>query len=123
MGIRKPKRSNHGNIKRYSETEEVRTENRKHKKSKKEQSMGKTLIFEHDHDIPDLMIKAERSEEFHAAAKELSAFIRSLPLSQADNEKLIQLTIDNVCLAERSAFEQGIRLTRTVYGNDTTNLE
>lgn len=85
--------------------------------------MGKTLKYENVNDIPDFMIKVERSEEFHTAAKELSAFIRSLPLSHADNEKLIQLTIDNVCLAERSAFEQGIRLTRTVYGNDTTHLE
>jgi len=85
--------------------------------------MGKRLDFISNDILPDFAIKAERSDEFHAAAKELSAFILSLPLSHADNDKLIQLMTNNICLAERSAFEQGIRLTKSATEHNLLDLE
>ena len=50
--------------------------------------MGKVLNFENNEDMPNFMIEIERSEEFDNAAKELSAFVLSLPLSHEDNDKL-----------------------------------
>ncbi len=69
--------------------------------------MGKILNFENNEDMPDFMIKIERSEEFDNAAKELSAFVLSLPLSHEDNDKLVKLIVDQVCMARKEAFDQG----------------
>ncbi len=57
-------------------------------------------------------IRLEWGEEFYQAAKELSEFIHSLPLSAEDNDRLINLVIDQVCEAERGAFANGFRMGR-----------
>lgn len=41
------------------------------------------------------------------AAKELSEFIKGLPLTVEQNDKLVHGMIGQVVLAERAAFEQG----------------
>lgn len=54
-------------------------------------------------------IEIERTEEFLAKAKELSEFIRALPLNHSDNDKLVALMIEQVKQAEKDAFMQGFK--------------
>jgi hypothetical protein len=61
-------------------------------------------------DFPIPYIEVERTPEFFEAAKELSDFIRGLPLSHADNDKLIELIIKNINLAETGAFMKGLEM-------------
>ena len=68
--------------------------------------MSKVLDFCKE-ETPDFKIKVEDTEEFKKAARELSDFVHSLPLSYADNDKLIKLMVTQVCQAEKQAFEQG----------------
>lgn len=55
-------------------------------------------------------VAAERTEDFFTAARVLSDFINSLPLSHSDNDKLIALIVDQVNKGEVGAFHHGIRL-------------
>lgn len=65
---------------------------------------GKDIPFE----ISDeAAIEMRRSEEFNSAAQTLTDFISALPLTRDQNEKLVQLMVDQVIAAERSAFMQG----------------
>ena len=68
--------------------------------------MSKVLDFCKD-ETPNFKIKVEDTEEFKKASRELSDFVFSLPLSHADNDKLIKLMVIQVSLAEKQAFEQG----------------
>lgn len=43
--------------------------------------------------------------------QELSDFIKELPLSKADNDKLVHMMAEQVCAAERNAFFQGVTMT------------
>ncbi len=58
----------------------------------------------------DAAIPAARTEEFYKAARELSDFIKELPLSQPDNDKLINLIIQQVQAAEQGTFQQGFQM-------------
>ncbi len=40
--------------------------------------------------------------------QKLSDFIKDLPLSKADNDKLVHMMAEQVCAAERNAFFQGV---------------
>lgn len=53
-------------------------------------------------------IQIERTEEFLEAAKKLSEYISSLPLSYAQNDTLVHLTVEQVQAAERNAFRFGL---------------
>lgn len=55
-------------------------------------------------------ILIERSPEFYRIAKQLSEHIARLPLSVPDNDKLVELMIQQVTEAERAAFNQGLRM-------------
>lgn len=55
-------------------------------------------------------ILMERSPEFFRIAKQLSEHIAGLPLSVPDNDKLVELMIQQVTEAERAAFSQGLRM-------------
>lgn len=65
--------------------------------------MSKIITFPSNK--PALVI--ERTEDFKKAARELSDFIKGLPLSHPDNDKLIALIIAQVKQAEKDAFIQG----------------
>lgn len=52
-------------------------------------------------------IRIDRTPEFNAVARKLSDFIKSLPLSTDQNDRLVWLMIDQVEQAERDAFKQG----------------
>lgn len=68
------------------------------------------IVENQTEEIPAIPI--ERGEEFYQAAKGLSEFIHALPLSAENNNRLIDLMVDQVCEAERGAFVQGFRMGR-----------
>lgn len=45
-----------------------------------------------------------RSEDFTAASESLSSYIKALPLSQEQNNELVQRAVNAVVMAERDAF-------------------
>lgn len=58
----------------------------------------------------DDAIVIERTPEFFKTAHAVSDFLKALPLSRPDNDKLIELMIRNVNEAEQGAFNQGFRM-------------
>ena len=52
-------------------------------------------------------IQIKRSQEFKDEAQKLSDFVKDLPLSSAENEKLVALMVNQVLVAEKNAFMQG----------------
>lgn len=63
-----------------------------------------------DEEIDDIAIEVERTEEFYKIARTLNDFIRDLPLTKSQNERLIELTIQQVLAAEHGAYNQGCRM-------------
>lgn len=53
--------------------------------------------------LDQLTVEMKRTDEFYQAARELGNYIRTLPLSQPQNDHLIKLIIDQVNTAERGA--------------------
>ena len=60
--------------------------------------------------LDDATIEIKRTEEFKAAANELSVFLEALPLSHEENDELIRLMVKQVNVAETSAFIQGFAM-------------
>ncbi|MDY4508040.1 MAG: hypothetical protein SPD95_04890 [Candidatus Faecousia sp.] len=54
----------------------------------------------------------ERTEKFFQIAKQLSDFIKSLPLDQSTNDRLVKLMIEQVEEAEHGSFIQGFKMGR-----------
>ena len=63
-------------------------------------------------------IQIERTQEFLEAAKRLSDFISSLPLNKEQNDRLVHEMIEQIQLAERSAFMQGFEIGLEWKGGD-----
>lgn len=57
-----------------------------------------------------LEIPIQHTERFIETAKTLGEFIKALPLSNADNDQLIKLIIDQIEEAEKAAFETGFHM-------------
>ena len=55
-------------------------------------------------------IDAGRTDKFYEAALELSDFVKGLPLSKQDNDKLVELITQQLQIGERDAFLYGMRL-------------
>lgn len=64
----------------------------------------------HGLDGLSLEIPIQRTKRFFETAKALSEFIKALPLSNADNDRLIQMMIDHITEAEKGAFESGFHM-------------
>ena len=60
----------------------------------------------------DPEIPLQHTEGFYESAKQLSEFIKKLPLNQQDNDKLIYLILDQVNDGMYDAFVQGFRMGR-----------
>ena len=71
--------------------------------------MNKVIEFP---DIEDLQIQMERTEDFYKAARVLSDYLKPLPLSQSENDILVELIIRQVETAEQGAFIQGFHMGR-----------
>ena len=68
--------------------------------------MGKVIDFP-SKDSVRVYIRFEHTEDFLVLAKNLSEFIKGLPISNDDNDKLIKLMSDQIQQAEKDSFEQG----------------
>lgn len=55
-------------------------------------------------------ITVERTPDFYQVARQLSDYIKALPLDQPTNDRLVSLIIDQVQQAEQGAFSQGFRM-------------
>lgn len=55
-------------------------------------------------------ITIERTPGFFQAARQLSDYIKDLPLDQPTNDQLVALMIDQVNQAEKGAFAHGFRV-------------
>ncbi len=69
--------------------------------------MGDVINFP---DFDNLYIEIEHTEAFIQTAKELSAYLKALPLNNVDNDKLVELMIKHVKEAEQGAFLQGFSI-------------
>ena len=63
----------------------------------------------------DRIIEIERTEEFYNAAKELGEFIKNLPLTSEDNDKLIEAIIKQVHAAEESGYKFGVKISAELH--------
>lgn len=66
----------------------------------------------------DAIIQIERTDEFAATAQRLSDYIRNLPLTVEENNQLVALMVEQVQIAERTAFYQGFELGVATNGNE-----
>lgn len=69
--------------------------------------MGDNIKFTN---LVNVALEIERTEEFVQTANELSNFLRSLPLNNEDNDKLISLMVKQVNTAEKGAFLHGFSM-------------
>ena len=69
--------------------------------------MGDVINFP---DLDNVFIEIKRTEAFIQTANELSAFLKALPLSHEDNNRLVALIVQNVREAEKGAFLQGFSM-------------
>lgn len=72
--------------------------------------MAEIIYFNRIKDAQENAIEIERTEDFYQIARELDGFIKALPISQADNDKLIEIIIRQVQAGEQGAFNQGFRM-------------
>lgn len=70
------------------------------------------INFSKDNAVEGITLEIERSEEFYKKAKELSDLVQSLPLSSSDNQKLIELMVNQTLAAEKSGFDFGVKLSK-----------
>ena len=68
------------------------------------------IDFQSIKDTHEAAIEIERTEEFYSIARKLSNFIKGLPISQPDNDRLIAIIIQQVQAGEQGAFNQGFRM-------------
>ena len=61
-------------------------------------------------DDKEITVAIERTEDCFLSAQKLSAFIKTLPLTMTDNDRLVELIVDQVRQAERGAFKQGFEM-------------
>jgi len=73
-----------------------------------------TEIYNADTGTADPAIEIEKTPEFLEHAKEFSDFIRNLPLSTDDNDKLVHGMTEQVNEASRMGFLQGVKLGRDI---------
>ena len=68
------------------------------------------MDIEFKNHLEGTLFEIPRSEQFYSAAKELSKFIMGLPLTCEQNGQLIDLILEQVRVAERGAFGEGLKL-------------
>ena len=57
----------------------------------------------------DEVVQIARSVEFMRKAGELSDYIAALPLTKEQNDRLVALMVEQVCVTEMGAFKEGVR--------------
>ena len=62
--------------------------------------------------LGDHYFEIERNEAFFDTAKKVSEYLKSLPLTTEQNDRLVELMVNHVNAAERSGFDFGVKLTK-----------
>ena len=71
--------------------------------------MDNVVLIETAWGDQDIAIQIERTAEMTTVARELSDYIKSLPLTAEQNNTLVPLIVKQVQEAERGAFVQGFK--------------
>ena len=58
----------------------------------------------------DYAVEIEKTEKYYQTAKDLSDYLLSLPLSNAENEHIIDLMVKHAHAAERSGYLNGFKM-------------
>ena len=66
--------------------------------------------------IEETGIELEKSPEVVASARSLSDYIRGLPLTAEQNDKLVQMLLDHVGDVQRCGFNQGLKVGKEFAG-------
>ena len=66
--------------------------------------------------IEETGIELEKSPEMLASARRLSDYIRELPLTAEQNDKLVQMLLDHVGDVQRCGFNQGLKVGKEFAG-------
>ncbi len=77
--------------------------------------MNNTITYE------EPTIEIERTADFQTIARQLSDSLKALPLSQEENDRFIQLMVEQVQEAERGAFMQGFKMGKE-YAESIPNM-
>lgn len=80
---------------------------------------NKEIFVDVDLHVP----QKERTEKFFQTARQLSDFIKGLPLDQPANDRLVKLMIEQVEEAEHGAFIQGFKMGRGFAEYETSRQE
>lgn len=62
--------------------------------------------------LGDNYFEIERNEAFFDSAEQVSKYLKTLPLTTEQNDKLVELMINHVNAAEKSGFDFGVKLTK-----------
>lgn len=62
--------------------------------------------------LGDHYFEIERNEAFFDSAEQVSKYLKTLPLTTEQNDKLVELMINHVNAAEKSGFDFGVKLTK-----------
>lgn len=66
-------------------------------------------------------IVIERTEDFYKSTNAVSEYLRILPLSTEQNNKLLNLMVEHTKAAERSGFVYGLKLAVAIF--ETVKVE
>lgn len=72
--------------------------------------MKKVIDFQVVENMEDFEIAIPRSERFIGIAQDLGDLIKSLPLSNKQNDDLVHLAVKQVTEAETNAFKEGVKM-------------
>lgn len=64
--------------------------------------------------LNQLTVEMKRTDEFYQAARNISDYLHQLPLTQPENDRLVELFINQVNTAERGAFLQGFNMAMEI---------
>lgn len=70
----------------------------------------------------DVIIQIRRTEEFITTAQAVSDFLKDLPLTREQNDRLISLMVEHVRAAEQGGFRDGVRYG-IVFGRHWEDLQ
>ena len=59
-------------------------------------------------DNTNIAVSINRTEDFQKIAQQLSEFVAGLPLDQPTNDRLVALMVEQLNIAEKDAYLQGV---------------
>ena len=81
------------------------------------------MIFDLQKPVADARIKIPRTPDFYAVARKLSEYIKDLPLSHEQNDRLIALMVEQVKVTEQDCFKAGLKLGSDIWKAHAGKIE